>query len=160
LAPVTFRGQAVWVGQISRDIGVKLARKTLVTHAIDPMVDEACLFVLLDMAASRYLGRIGFVEGVGKATREQPRFNYTGDDYYPGGLRAVLFISDQPNTYQDIEWLDWALLPSGLNIELGAQTLSRYLSGAPGPLTPVCRVVGTVVLDATASADSVKDRRR
>jgi hypothetical protein len=117
LAPVTFKGEDVWVGQISRDIGVKLTRRTIVTHAIDPMVDEARLFVLLDLAASSYLGRIGFVEGVGKATREQPRFNYTDDDYYTDGLRAVLFLSDQPKTYQDIEWLDWAAMPSGLDME-------------------------------------------
>lgn len=117
LAPVTYKGQDVWVGQISRDIGVKLTRRTIVTHAIDPMVDEARLYVMLDLAASTYLGRIAFAEGVGKATREQPRFNYTDDDYYTDGLRAVLFLSDEPKTYQDIEWLDWALLPSGSDRE-------------------------------------------
>jgi hypothetical protein len=31
----------VWVGQISRDIGVKFSRKIFVTHKVDPAVDKA-----------------------------------------------------------------------------------------------------------------------
>jgi hypothetical protein len=115
LAPVTFQGEKVWVGQISRDIGVTLSSKTLVTHKIDPMVDEARLYVLYDLARSQNLARIGFVRGVGAASVDAPRYNYTGDPYYTDGLRVVLFVSKTPRTYQDIEWLDWALLPSGLD---------------------------------------------
>ena len=40
-APVNLQGMPVWVGQISRDIGVKLSSKTIITHKIDPVVDEA-----------------------------------------------------------------------------------------------------------------------
>jgi hypothetical protein len=36
LAPVRVDGAEVWVGQISRDIGVRLTRKTITTHKIDP----------------------------------------------------------------------------------------------------------------------------
>ena len=52
-APVNFEGTPVWIGQISRDIGVKLSSKTFVTHKIDPIVDEARFYVLLDIASSR-----------------------------------------------------------------------------------------------------------
>ena len=43
LSPFRFRGQRVWIGQISRDIGVKFTLKspTISTHVIDPDVDEA-----------------------------------------------------------------------------------------------------------------------
>jgi hypothetical protein len=117
IAPVTFAGADVWVGQISRDIGVKLSSKTFVTHKIDPMVDEARLYALFDLARSQHLARIGFAGGVGAAALDAPRYNYTEDPYYTDGLRAVLFLSQQPRSYQEIEWLEWALLPSGLDIE-------------------------------------------
>ncbi len=35
LAPFTFEAQPVWVGQVSRDIGVKFHWRTITTHAID-----------------------------------------------------------------------------------------------------------------------------
>lgn len=79
LAPVTANGKNVWVGQISRDIGIKLVSRTLVTHKIDPMVDEARLYLTLDIAGSNTLQELGYVKGVGLSTRAAPRFNYTKD---------------------------------------------------------------------------------
>jgi hypothetical protein len=112
LAPVTVEGISVWVGQISRDIGVRLSRKTLITHKIDPVVDEARLYVTLDLAASGYLGRYGYVRGVGSASPEAPRHNYTLDPYFTDGLRVVLFLSDELRGYNDIQWLEWEVLPA------------------------------------------------
>lgn len=137
LAPVRFEEKDVWVGQVSRDIGVKLSSKTFVTHKIDPMVDEARLYVLLDLARSQYLARAGFVKGVGFASIDAPRFNYTGDPYYTDGLRTVLFLSDKPHTYQEIEWLDWALLPGGLDIGQQPPAGPRGSGPASARLLPV-----------------------
>jgi hypothetical protein len=108
LAPVTHGGRNVWVGQISRDIGVKLSRKTLVTHKIDPLVDEARLYITLDLASSRSLEAMGHARGVGISTRERPRINYTQDPYYTDGLRAVLILSEQRRSLDRIEFIDWA----------------------------------------------------
>ena len=58
LAPVTFRGEDVWVGQISRGIGIKLSSKTVVTHKIDPIIDEARYYLVVDLAASQSLERL------------------------------------------------------------------------------------------------------
>ena len=41
LTPLRFEGKPVWIGQISRDIGVRLTWRTITTHKIDPDVDEA-----------------------------------------------------------------------------------------------------------------------
>jgi hypothetical protein len=43
LSPMRYQGMPVYIGQISRDIGVKLTTKspTLTTHEIDPDIDEA-----------------------------------------------------------------------------------------------------------------------
>jgi hypothetical protein len=118
LAPVTLHGESVWVGQISRDIGVKLSAKTLVTHKIDPIVDEARLYVALDLAASQALAAVGYVQGVGVSTREEPRFNYTGDPYYTDGLRVVLIVDGGSHALGDIEFLPWAQ-PGTRHTEMG-----------------------------------------
>ncbi len=111
LAPVTLDGQNVWVGQISRDIGVKLSSKTFVTHKIDPVVDEARLYITLDMAASQSLRAMGYVEGVGYSNRGEPRYNYTNDPFYTDGLRVVLFLSQSRQRLDQIENLNWAQPP-------------------------------------------------
>lgn len=110
LAPVTVEGQRVWVGQISRDIGVKLSSKTFVTHKIDPVVDEARLYITLDLAASQALKAMGYVKGVGKSDRKSPHFNYTKDPFYTDGLRVVLILGEERRSLDSIEFLHWEKL--------------------------------------------------
>jgi hypothetical protein len=114
LSPVRFRGKKVYVGQISRDIGVKFTLKspTITTHVIDPDVDEARRYFVEDMAYSQALDRIGYVNGVGAVKREAPRMNLVGDPFYTDGLRAVLFFESRPYTLSDIKHLGWEF-PSG-----------------------------------------------
>jgi hypothetical protein len=107
LAPVIVEGLNVWIGQISRDIGIKLSRKTFVTHKIDPVVDEARLYITLDLAASQSLRSIGYVKGVGFSGREAPRKNYTDDPYYTDGLRVVLFLEEGRYGLDELEELPW-----------------------------------------------------
>ncbi len=51
LTPLRFQGKPVWIGQISRDIGVRFTPKTwnLTTHKIDPDVDDARDYLLDDL---------------------------------------------------------------------------------------------------------------
>jgi hypothetical protein len=106
-APVNLNGEPVWVGQISRDIGTKLSSVTLVTHKIDPVVDEARLYVTMDVIASQSLGAIGFVSGVGFSDRYSGRTNYTKDPYYTDGNRVVLILSDADTPADQIKYLGW-----------------------------------------------------
>jgi LssY C-terminus len=114
LTPIRFQGKEVWVGQISRDIGVKYTLKapTISTHVIDPDVDEARLYLIEDFAYSQALQKVGFVKGVGAASREAPRLNLVGDPYYTDGLRAVMVIGARPHSLSDIERLEWDWPPS------------------------------------------------
>jgi hypothetical protein len=102
LAPVTAAGTPVWVGQISRDIGVRLTRRTLTTHAIDPDVDETRWYLLQDLFFSEALERFGLVAGVGAAPQDRPRHNYTGDPYFTDGRRAVLWLTSRPVSYHHV----------------------------------------------------------
>jgi hypothetical protein len=92
---IRFGGDPVWIGQVSRDIGVRFTLKTwsLTTHQIDPNVDEARDYVLDDLMASRRVARLGFVPGVEAASADAPRHNLTGDPYFTDGLRAFAVLS-------------------------------------------------------------------
>ena len=107
LAPVRYKGMNVSVGQISRDIGVRLSSKTFVTHKIDPAVDEARVYLGLDMFVSEHVAAYGYVEGVGRAPFNEPRYNYTNDPYYTDGKRLVLIMADEWTSIMDIERIDW-----------------------------------------------------
>ena len=105
IAPVRFEGNNVWVGQISRDIGVRLTRKTLTTHKIDADTDDARFYLIQDLLGSGTLARFGYTNGVGYASREAPRRNFTGDPYFTDGLRAVFFLGRNHVEYDEIDWL-------------------------------------------------------
>ncbi len=109
LSPLRYRGQPVWLGQISRDIGVRFTTRapTLTTHKIDPDVDEARFYLLQDIYYSQGLKKYGFVGGVGRAGRDRPRRNLTGDPYFTDGLRVVMWITGDPTAFDEIQTWDW-----------------------------------------------------
>jgi hypothetical protein len=97
LAPMTWRGQPVWVGQISRDIGVKLSGRLWppTTHEIDPDVDAARYYLVQDLLAAKRVARVGFTTGVGPAPRAAPRRNGEGDPYFTDGHRVILVLTER-----------------------------------------------------------------
>jgi hypothetical protein len=127
LSPIRFRGKKVFVGQISRDIGVKFTLKspTISTHIIDPDVDEARRYFIEDLAYSQALTRFGFVKGVGAVSKDAPKMNLVGDPYYTDGFRAVLFFESRPFTLSDIDRLDWEVPPALRG------TMKKSLFGSP-----------------------------
>jgi hypothetical protein len=114
LTPYTFESRRLWIGQVSRDIGVRLTDQTwnLTTHKIGPDVDFDMGYLLQDLLMSGFVERYGFVEGVRAATMSAPRTNLTGDPYYTDGLRAVVFLSDETKPLSEIERLPWELPPA------------------------------------------------
>jgi len=95
LTPLSFDGQPVWVGQVSRDIGVRFTTKAwnLTTHRIDPDVDESRDYVIEDLVAAGRVKAAGYVGGVGPCTPDAPRCNLTGDPFFTDGKRAVILLS-------------------------------------------------------------------
>lgn len=112
MTPLRLNGKAVWIGQISRDIGVRFTRKTITTHKIDPDVDEARNYLLQDLWYSQGLSRYGYVGGVGAAPLAKPRGNLTGDPYFTDGLRAILWVTGDPVEMEEVDLLDWEKPPS------------------------------------------------
>jgi hypothetical protein len=111
LSPMRFEGKPVWVGQISRDIGVRFTKKTIVTHKIDPDVDETRDFLIQDLWYSQGLVKFAYVKGVGAAPISEPRGNLTGDPYFTDGYRAVLWISSDPIDFEEVEFVRWEIPP-------------------------------------------------
>jgi hypothetical protein len=98
LAPFRCEGKPVWLGQVSRDIGVKMTRKspTLTTHVIDPVVDESREYLFHSLLQSEAVGQFAFVRGVVEAPIGAPRHNLTGDPYFTDGMRLVVWLSRAP----------------------------------------------------------------
>lgn len=109
LAPFLFEGRHVWLGQVSRDIGVKLTTKspTLTTHVIDPEVDATREYLLHSLMAGHLVERFGFVRGSAAATREAPRRNLTDDPYFSDGMRLVVVLAKAPVPADAVRNLMW-----------------------------------------------------
>ena len=111
LSPWRFENKPVWVGQISRDIGVRFTWKTITTHKIDPDVDETRDFLIQDLLYAHGLEKIAYVKGVGPAPISNPRKNLTGDPYFTDGYRAVLWISSELTNFEEVELMNWEIPP-------------------------------------------------
>jgi hypothetical protein len=95
ITPLAFEGKPVWVGQVSRDIGVRFTTKAwnMTTHRIDPNVDESRDYVIEDLMLTGRVEAAGYVGGVAACPRDAPHRNLTGDPYYTDGKRAVILLA-------------------------------------------------------------------
>ena len=109
LAPFRFEGRPVWVGQVSRDIGIKVTPKspTLTTHIIDPEVDTTREYVLHSLLGEGFVDRFAFVRGSGAAPAANPRFNLTGDPYFSDGMRLLVILAPEPVAPDEVRSLLW-----------------------------------------------------
>jgi len=118
LLPVFHKGQHTWVGQVSRDIGIKATTlsPTLTTHVIDPNVDEAREHLLQTLLIAGAVERFGFVEGGTLSTPENPSVNLTNDPYYSDGMRLFIeFAPDFNVAPKNVEFIDWHKVDSPMN---------------------------------------------
>jgi hypothetical protein len=113
MTPLRLNNRPVWIGQISRDVGVRLTLKVWppVTHKIDPAVDEAREYLVEDLMVANVLAKLGFVSGSRPSSPEDPKENLTGDPYFTDGLRAVLVVAKEPVPLDKIDLLMWEWPP-------------------------------------------------
>jgi LssY C-terminus len=95
LTPLRFADCPVWVGQVSRDIGVRFTLKTwnLTTHRIDPDVDESRDYVFQDLLDADAIDAAGYIDGGRPCDGTAPRRNLTGDPYFTDGKRAAILLA-------------------------------------------------------------------
>lgn len=106
LTPLRFQGRPVWVGQISRDIGVRFTTQVwnLTTHRVDPNVDESRDYVVEDLLRAQRVDAVGYVDGAIACDANHPQHNLTGDPYFTDGKRAVIALSNTRTTPQYVAW--------------------------------------------------------
>jgi hypothetical protein len=123
LAPFTCEGRLVWIGQISRDIGLRFTFKApgFVTHKIDPDTDEARNYIAQEMVLSGSVSQVAWVPGVGRHPKEDPGRNLTGDPWHTDGLRIVLFLSREQIKPDQVHILDWREEPASGTADDNAQ---------------------------------------
>jgi hypothetical protein len=109
LAPYTCDERKVWVGQISRDIGLRFTFKApgFFTHKIDPDTDEARDYLAQEMILSGSVREVAWVGGVGEQSRDHPQRNLTGDPWFTDGRRVVLFLSREPVLPGEVRFQEW-----------------------------------------------------
>jgi LssY C-terminus len=107
MTALRFQGQPVWIGQVSRDIGVRFTLKTwnLTTHKIEPAVDEARDYVLDDLMKAGRVSLVAYVAGGPLCERTAPRHNLTGDPYFTNGLRGVAVFSERRTDSTFVSWV-------------------------------------------------------
>ena len=85
IVPLRFRGRPVWVGQVSRDIGVRMTTHAWnhTTHRIDPDVDESRDYVIEDLVIAAFKDAKSKVE----VTMAEKMKEVTGGLPIPPGMK-------------------------------------------------------------------------
>lgn len=109
MTQVRVEGVPLWVGQISRDIGIKFTThsSTMTTHVIDPDVDGARDYLLQSMLIANNVAGWGYSKRDGQIEGKLERFNLTQDPYFTDGRVAVIFIAKEPLAIQDAKFYKW-----------------------------------------------------
>lgn len=104
LTPWQVDEKSVWVGQISRDVGIKATWHApfFVTHVIDPHVDKDRHYLLELLMRAQVVDQYGYVDGVGEATREAPRLNLAADQWWSDGQRLIIDLAEEPTPLHQI----------------------------------------------------------
>jgi len=103
LSPMMIDGKNVWVGQISRII----RRFTVEKFRIVPNVDEARTYILMDLWYSQALSQYAYVKGVGATPMSKTRKSLNDDPYFTDGYRLVLWVSSDPISFAEVEFVKW-----------------------------------------------------
>lgn len=109
LTPVRYKGKTVWAGAVSRDIGsdLRIRKYWFAAQEIDPDIDETRDYLVEDVILSQNVDKLGYVDGVGVSTSEDPRYNLSKLPWWSDGYRAVLLFGKDQITLGDLGYFEW-----------------------------------------------------
>ena len=115
-APISYRGDMVFVAQAGRPIGGRFLEEETPEFRLHADVDEVRNQLIHDFMYSGGLEKLAFVSGVGKVTADRPRTLPRGGGYFTDGRRVALFLSTRPRTFAEVEVLQWEpIVPATLD---------------------------------------------
>ena len=96
----------MWIGQVSRDIGVRFTLKTwnLTTHKIDADVDDARDYVLDYLMEGGRVARVGYAAGFWTRSQDGAAAQSNRRPYFTDGLRAVAIFSETRTNPTFLNW--------------------------------------------------------
>ena len=113
LTPLQFNGRPVWIGAISRDIGVILSGFGT-THKIDPDVDSERWYLAQTLARAQAVKSFAYAKGGPVSHPDNPRSSVEPKNiYYSDGLRIVIDLSDEPRAVDEITYVRWEEVGGG-----------------------------------------------
>ena len=106
--PMRYDGKPVWMGAISRDIGVKFTFKTwyMTTHKIDPNLDDSRDYLLADLLQIEKISGYGFVENTALEQPNHKNTNLTNAPYFTDNKRLVMELTPQDTPVKAFSWED------------------------------------------------------
>lgn len=101
-----YNGKPVWVGGISRDIGVKFTFSTwyMTTHRIDPNLDDSRNYLLADLLQAQKVAQYGFILNDALKNSTAPKKNLTNDPYFTDNRRLVVELSTEDAALVAFPW--------------------------------------------------------
>jgi hypothetical protein len=112
LTPLRFKGDAIWVGSVTRDMGSDLRKRRFwfAPQEIDPETDDTRDYLVEDLVFSQGVSELGYVKGVGAAGPESPHTNLMNQPWWTDGYRAVFLFGDSLKTLEDLEYFPWEFI--------------------------------------------------
>jgi len=104
--PMRYNGKPVWMGAISRDIGVKFTFSTwyMTTHKIDPNLDDSRDYLFADLLEVQKISNYGFAENIGLEQPSHKNKNLTNDPYFTDNQRLVIELSTKDTPFKAFPW--------------------------------------------------------
>jgi hypothetical protein len=109
LTPIRYQGKTVWAGSVSRDIGsdLRIRKYWFAAQEIDPDIDETRDYMVEDLVLSGNVQKLGFANGVGVSTPENPNYGLGKLPWWSDGYRAVLVFGKDQVTLSDLDYFGW-----------------------------------------------------
>jgi len=132
LTPVRYKGKTVWAGAVSRDIGsdLRIRKYWFAAQEIDPDIDETRDYLVEDVLLSQNVDKMGYVDGVGVSTSEDPRYNLSKLPWWSDGYRAVLLFGKDQITLGDLDYFEWEDVDAIYDEETGGDGTGAADDGA------------------------------
>jgi LssY C-terminus len=107
LAPLRVGELPVWIGQANYEMSGSLFTLKRSQFQTDPDVDDARMFVLQNFWYGQSLDAFAMARGGESVSIDAQRTDFDGQRYFTDGLRAVMFVAEDPIGMDDTEILFW-----------------------------------------------------